>query len=177
VPASWRAHVGAAARDALRRAEPLLPPAYAQRADRALDAWLPFLIERPLVLTHGDLWLGNLLADERGRLWGLIDFDRVALAPLDCELDMLVRFWHYPWNFVPPEWEEAYAGELDFDDITAIASYCAADLSADDLAVRLGVLELAYRLDKAARFGWSETMRRMLDTVLAGRWTTPLHIR
>ena len=135
------------------------------------------LAERPRALTHGDLWLGNLLADQRGRLCGLLDFDRVALAPLDYELDMLVRFWHYPWSFVPPDWEEAYAGALSFDDIAGIVRYCAAGLTADELAARLGALELAYRLGGVARFGWSETRQMMLDTVLEGRWSAPLRVQ
>jgi len=175
--ASWRAHVESPARDALRAAERSLPASYAERAGRAFDTWLPMLAQRPRVLTHGDLWLGNLLADERGRLCGLLDFDRMALAPADYELDMLVRFWHYPWNFVPADWGEAYAGTLDFDDLTEIVRCCAPGLSADELAARLAALELAYRLGKVARFGWSETMRGMLDTVLDGRWSTPLRIR
>ena len=50
-------------------------------------------------------------------------------------------------------------------------------LADDELTARLGLLELAYRLDKVARFGWSETMGKMLDTVLDGRWLAPLHVR
>ena len=170
LPASWQTHVEAAARHALLSAEPLLPARYAERARRSLETWLPLIAERPRVLTHGDLWLGNLLTDDRGNLTGLLDFDRMALAPPDRELDMLVRFWRYPWSFVPPEWEQTYVAALDFSDIAGIVRYCSAGLARDELAARLGVMELAYRLDKVARFGWSETMGKMLNTVLEGRW-------
>jgi len=166
----WPEHVGAEAEKSLRAAYSVLPASYRRGTESAFARWHPALTAGATVLAHGDLWLGNLLVDGQGELTGLLDFDRAALAPPDYELDMLLRFWQYPWNFVPRELESAYAESLDFADLTPVVTVCAAGLPEHELADRLSTLELIYRLGKIAPFGWSGEARRMLDSVLDDRW-------
>jgi len=166
----WPEHVGAEAEKSLRAAYSVLPASYRRGTESAFARWHPALTAGATVLAHGDLWLGNLLVDGQGELTGLLDFDRAALAPPDYELDMLLRFWQYPWNFVPRELESAYAESLDFADLTPVVTVCAAGLPEQELADRLSTLELIYRLGKIAPFGWSDEARQMLDTVLDDRW-------
>jgi thiamine kinase-like enzyme len=125
-------------------------------------------------LCHGDLWFGNILVDNDGGLTGILDFDRMALAPADYELDMLLRFWRYPWNFVPEQLEATYEEPLDIALMKPFVDLCQSDLSDDALSARLSTLELIYRLNLVNRFGWSDQHAEMFETVLSGDWAEGL---
>jgi len=170
----WAENVGEAFDRSLKAVSEIIPASYMKRAEAAFAHWLPYLKERPRVLCHGDLWFGNLLIDEKGRLSGILDFDRLALAPPEYELDMLVRFWWYPADFVPEEWESRYPEPLPWRLLDPLVRLCAKGYSADELTARLSILELTYRLGIAARFGWSDKHHEMLDRVLSGNWTKAL---
>jgi Ser/Thr protein kinase RdoA (MazF antagonist) len=125
-------------------------------------------------LCHGDLWFGNILIDHQGGLSGIIDFDRMALAPADYELDMLLRFWRYPWNFVPEQLEAVYNDPLDIDLLEPFVKLCQGDLSDEMMSARLSSLELIYRLNLVNRFGWNDESAEMFETVLGGDWASGL---
>ena len=120
------------------------------------------------------LWFGNILVNHQGELSGIIDFDRTALAPADYELDMLLRFWNYPWNFVPEQLEETYNDPLDTLLLKPFLELCQGDLSDEALNARLSALELVYRLNLVNRFGWNDQNAEMFDRVLAGDWAKGL---
>lgn len=170
----WAENVGEAFGRASNAVSTIIPASYMRRAEAAFDRWLPYLNERPRMLCHGDLWFGNLLVDEEGRLSGILDFDRLALAPPEYELDMLVRFWWYPADFVPEEWESRYPEPLPWRLLDPVVRLCAKSYTPEELTARLSILELAYRLGITARFGWSDKHDDMLDRVLSGDWTKGL---
>lgn len=82
-------------------AEPLVRAVFDDAERRALEhlcARLPELVpEQPPVLTHGDLWSGNVLADERGKpvlidpatsyTWGEVDLSMLWCCPRPPESD------------------------------------------------------------------------------------------
>ena len=157
-------------REQLAAAIPFMPPEYASYSDAVLlkrEALNE--VEGPPLLVHGDLWLGNMIASEAGELVGLIDFGRAAMAPADAELDTLLRFWRFPWLFVPEEWEPNYQDNQDVLDcslLCGIVADCTVGLSDEDAAIRLTVYDLAYRLKKIADWGWSDEQERLLDAVV-----------
>ena len=170
----WDEHVLAAVDRSLSRAQGIVPDGMiAEARDFAHDN-SAHLEDVPRVTCHGDLWFGNLLADSNGRLVGIIDWDRLAVAPPDYEIDMIWRFWRYPWDFVPGDFAATYEDELDPSLLNDVLEASSGGLSPGRIAARLGLLELAYRMGVTARFSWSEKHRRMLDTVLSGRWTERL---
>jgi aminoglycoside phosphotransferase (APT) family kinase protein len=171
---SWRDHVVSAANSAVERATGIIPESMIQRARDFIAANSAHPDWQPLVTCHGDLWFGNVFVDDAGELTAIIDWDRLAVAPADYELDMLWRFWRYPWDFVPAEYEARFAAPISPELLSPIIAACAGELKAEQLNARLGMLELAYRLGITARFGWSEKHWRMLDTVIGGDWTAGL---
>ena len=160
------------AREQLAGALPFMPHEYGKYADDLLLKREALEIkkgESPRVLVHGDLWLGNMLASEAGELVGLIDFGRAAWAPADAELDTLLRFWRFPWLFVPEEWEPRYRDNqdvLDYSLLSGIVADSTIGLSDEDAAIRLAVYDLAYRLKKIADWGWSDEQERLLEAVV-----------
>lgn len=173
---TWHEHVVTAAQRSIERATGIVPDNVLQSAHDFIDDNIVHLDEKPLVTCHGDLWFGNVFVDDAGELTGIIDWDRLAVAPADYELDMLWRFWRYPWDFVPAQYETAFATSLTPELLAPVVATCAAALSVEQMNARLGMLELAYRLGVTVRFGWSEKHRRMLDTVIGGDWTAMLKL-
>ena len=96
------------------------------------------------------------------------------MAPPDYELDMLLRFWRYPWNFVPEQLEATYELPLDLELLAPFVELCRGDLSDEALSSRLSALELIYRLNLVNRFGWSDQHAEMFDLVLSGNWAEGL---
>ncbi|MCH8101761.1 MAG: aminoglycoside phosphotransferase family protein [Chloroflexi bacterium] len=157
------------AREQLAGAIPFMPAEYATYSEAVLlkrEALALEEGERPSVLVHGDLWLGNMIANEAGELVGLIDFGRAAMAPADAELDTLLRFWRFPWLYVPEEWEPRYRDALDYSLLSGIVADCTVGLSDEDAALRLAAYDLAYRLRKIADWGWSDEQERLLEAVV-----------
>lgn len=166
----WRAYASRVFTKNLSRARAWMPPDYADASREAFESRAPHLEGERDALCHGDLWFGNLLMSERGDLTAMLDFDRLAVAPADYELDMFLRFWQYPASFVPEEWEAVYRAPLEFALAQPVVEVCRGGLSDDEIRARLSLLELAYRLGLVARFGWGAEMRSMFDRVLEGRW-------
>ena len=171
---NWGRHVRQSFNRALRAVDTIVPGRVISQSQGAFALWAEALDDRPRVLCHGDLWFGNILVNHQGELSGIIDFDRTALAPADYELDMLLRFWNYPWNFVPEQLEETYNDPLDTLLLKPFLELCQGDLSDEALNARLSALELVYRLNLVNRFGWNDQNAEMFDRVLAGDWAKGL---
>ena len=171
---NWSRHVRESFNRTLRSVDAIVPGRILTQSQGAFALWAEALEDRPRVLCHGDLWFGNILVNHQGELSGIIDFDRTALAPSDYELDMLLRFWNYPWNFVPEQLEETYNEPLDIFLLKPILELCKGDLSDEVLSARLSALELVYRLNLVSRFGWNDENAEMFDRVLAGDWVNGL---
>lgn len=170
----WPRHVRIAFNRALRAVDAIVPGRVLTQSQGAFAQWAEALDERPRVLCHGDLWFGNVLVDYDGGLTGIVDFDRIAMAPPDYDLDMLLRFWRYPWNFVPEQLEATYEKPLDLELLAPFVELCRGDLSDSALSSRLSALELIYRLNLVNRFGWSEQHAEMFELVLSGDWAEGL---
>ncbi|MEE2842056.1 MAG: aminoglycoside phosphotransferase family protein [Chloroflexota bacterium] len=170
---NWPGQVRIAFNRALRAVDAIVPGRVLTQSQGAFAQWAEALDERPRVLCHGDLWFGNLLVDDGG-LVGIVDFDRVAMAPPDYELDMLLRFWRYPWNFVPEQLEATYELPLDLELLAPFVELCRGDLNDEALSSRLSALELIYRLNLVNRFGWSDQHAEMFELVLSGNWAEGL---
>lgn len=170
----WSRHVRLAFNRALRAVDSIAPGRVLTQSQGAFAQWAEALDERPRVFCHGDLWFGNLLVDSEGGLSGIVDFDRIAMAPPDYELDMLHRFWRYPWNFVPEQLEETFEQPLDIELLNPFVELCRGGLSDEALSSRLSALELTYRLNLVKRFGWNEEHANMFDAVLSGDWAEGL---
>ncbi len=171
---NWSRHVRQSFNRALRAVDNVVPGRVLTMSQAAFAEWEDSLIDRTRVLCHGDLWLGNILVGNDGSLVGILDFDRMALAPTDYELDMLLRFWRYPWNFVPEQLEATYEDSLEIELMQPFVELCQGDLTDKQLSARLSTLELIYRLNLVNRFGWSEQHAMMFDTVLSGDWADGL---
>ncbi len=172
--ANWSQHIRQSFNRALRAVDAIVPGRVLTSSQSAFAQWAEALEDRPRVLCHGDLWFGNILVDNDGGLTGILDFDRMALAPADYELDMLLRFWRYPWNFVPEQLEATYEEPLDIALMKPFVDLCQSDLSDNALSARLSTLELIYRLNLVNRFGWSDQHAEMFETVLSGDWAEGL---
>jgi aminoglycoside phosphotransferase len=170
----WALHIRKSFNRALRTVDAVVPGRVLTTSQAAFAQWAEALTDRPRVLCHGDLWFGNILVGSDGSLTGILDFDRMALAPADYELDMLLRFWRYPWNFVPEQLEETYDDPLDIELMKPFVKLCQGDLSDDALSARLSALELIYRLNLVNRFGWNDESAEMFETVLGGDWAIGL---
>ena len=170
----WAQHIRQSFNWSLRAVDAIVPGRVLTQSQGAFAEWAEALVDRPRVLCHGDLWFGNILIDHQGGLSGIIDFDRMALAPADYELDMLLRFWRYPWNFVPEQLEAVYNDPLDIDLMEPFVKLCQGDLSDEMMSARLSSLELIYRLNLVNRFGWNDESAEMFETVLGGDWTSGL---
>jgi len=170
----WAQHIRQSFNQSLRAVDAVVPGRVLTQSQGAFAEWAEALVERPRVLCHGDLWLGNILVDHQGGLSGIIDFDRMALAPADYELGMLLRFWRYPWNFVPEQLEAVYNDPLDIDLMEPFVKLCQGDLSDEMMSARLSSLELIYRLNLVNRFGWNDESAKMFETVLGGDWASGL---
>ena len=171
---NWGRHVRQSFNRALRAVDAIVPGRVISQSQGAFALWAEAPEDRPRVLCHGDLWFGNILVNHQGELSGIIDFDRIALAPADYELDMLLRFWNYPWNFVPEQLEETYNDPLDTLLLKPFLELCQGDLSDEALNARLSALELVYRLNLVNRFGWNDQNAEMFDRVLEGDWAKGL---
>ena len=167
---NWSRHVRLSFNRALRSVDAIVPGRILTQSQAAFAQWAEALEDRHRVLCHGDLWFGNLLVDHRGDLKGILDFDRMAMAPVDYELDMLLRFWRYPWNFVPEQFEAVYNQPLDIDLLGPFVELCQGNLTDESLSFRLSALELIYRLNLVNRFGWNEQHAEMFEVVLSGDW-------
>ena len=172
--ADWSQHVRLSFNRALRAVDSIVPGRVLTQSQGAFAEWSSAMVDRERVLCHGDLWFGNLLVDQEGNLTGLLDFDRASLAPPDYELDMLLRFWRYPWNFVPEQLEATYEHPLDITLLQPFVDLCRGDLTEPQLSFRLSSLELIYRLNLVRRFGWSTQHAEMFETVLSGDWASGL---
>jgi protein-ribulosamine 3-kinase len=88
-------------------ADPAVPPAIAERLRKACDGPLPDLlpVNPPASLTHGDLWLGNVI----GGRW-LVD---PAVSYADRELDLAFM---QGAGSLPDELFDAYQQEWPFED-------------------------------------------------------------
>lgn len=172
---NWAQHVRKSFNRALRAVDAIVPGRVLTQSQGAFAEWAESLSdERPRVLCHGDLWLGNILVGNDGNLAGILDFDRMAMAPADYELDMLLRFWRYPWNFVPEQLEAVYDDPLDIELMKPFVDLCQGDLSDEQLSARLSTLELIYRLNLVNRFGWNDEHAVMFEAVLSGDWADGL---
>jgi aminoglycoside phosphotransferase len=170
----WAQHIRQSFNRALRAVDAIVPGRVLTQSQGAFAQWAEALEDRPRVLCHGDLWFGNILVDHQGSLSGILDFDRMALAPADYELDMMLRFWRYPWNFVPEQLEATYNDPLDIELMKPFVELCQGDLSDDALSARLSTLELVYRLNLVNRFGWNDESAEMFESVLSGDWAEGL---
>ncbi len=170
----WPKQVRTAFNRALRGVDAIAPGRVLTQSQGAFALWAESLDERSRVLCHGDLWFGNVLVDDDGALTGIVDFDRVAMAPPDYDLDMLLRFWRYPWNFVPEQLEATYEKPLDLELLAPFVELCRGGLSDDALSSRLSALELIYRLNLVKRFGWNDQHADMFELVLSGDWAEGL---
>lgn len=65
-------------------------------------------------LIHGDLHFDNILWD--GSVSAVLDLERASYAPLDLELDILLRFCRFPYLYVAREHEHLVTSEL-FDSV------------------------------------------------------------
>ena len=171
---SWRDHVTAAAKSAMGKAVGIVPAEMLELARGRVDEWGESLTETERVTCHGDLWFGNVFVDDAGKLTGIIDWDRLAVAPAEYEIDMLWRFWRYPWDFVPDALMPSFEQPIDPALLRPIVEVATKSMDASVLNARLSMLELAMRIGITARFGWSDKHRDMLETVLSGHWTNGL---
>lgn len=158
LPRRWAdgGRLGAAAAGWLTAAAPLLGAAGARRARTAV-ARVPGLLAGPPTLAHGDLAPVNLVVAD-GRLTGLLDLERLRLAPAGFDaawFRLLVRHHH------PDAWPHAgppFLAALGLD-----AGDAATRRTLDDIAV-LACLEQMAALPRRspAREQWAGRAREVL---------------
>ncbi len=120
-------------------------PALIDEAERALARDSAFLAAGVPALTHGDLHFGNIHV-ERGKITGLLDFERSWAAAPDWDLDQLVRFLHYPAIFASSAAEHTVR-PLDLTGVLpALQKGYPGLLSTPSLQPRLRVYALEYEL-------------------------------
>jgi aminoglycoside phosphotransferase (APT) family kinase protein len=96
-------------------------------------------------LTHGDLHFGNIHV-ARGKITGLLDFERAWAATPDWDLDQLIRFVHYPGIFASSAAEHTI-GPGDLTAVIPALHRGYPDLFAvNSLPSRLRVYALEYEL-------------------------------
>jgi aminoglycoside phosphotransferase (APT) family kinase protein len=158
-PATWgdAGRLGSAARRWLRDAGPQLAPGRGESTLAVLEG-IPALFDGPPVVAHGDLAPVNLVIDG-GRLAGLLDLERLRLAPAGFDaawFRLLVRHHH------PSAWPSAGPALLA---ATGLPDDRATASRLDDLAI-LACLEVLAGLPRQdpQRTTWATR----LDEVLAG---------
>lgn len=171
---NWHDHVMVAVHRALQAAQSIVPGETLNSANKFAADNESSLSEVERVTCHGDLWFGNLLLNEQDEFCGIIDWDRLAIAPPDYEIDMLWRFWRYPQDFPTQHFAGGFTQPLDPGLLSEVARVSAVGLDSVELNSRLSLLELAYRLGVGVRLGWDDEHQQKLETVLSGRWTEGL---
>lgn len=171
---SWGVHVRTAVDRAIDNAAEAIPTSASDRARERADEWTQPLAESGHVTCHGDLWFGNLLVDDDGKLTGIIDWDRLAVAPAEYEIDMLWRFWRAPWDFPMGELRREFTEPLPVELIGPIVAVSSQGLDSKSLNARLSLLELPFSIRKAVIQGCDEVSMNQLETVLSGRWANQL---
>jgi aminoglycoside phosphotransferase len=173
---TWRNHVTVAVDRSIVRATDVVPASVIERARHFAESAGEQLFETERVLCHGDLWFGNVFVDDQGALTGIFDWDRLAIATAEYEIDMIWRSWKYPLDFVPPEYRDAFQSPLPSELMKPIVDVCRGQLTASELNARLSMLELAFRLGMTARTGWNSETENRLNTILDGNWTADLPV-
>jgi hypothetical protein len=113
-------------------------------------------------LIHGDLHFDNVLwRDER--IVGILDFEYSRLAPLDLELDILLRFCAFPQLFVAEEREKAVNPGM-FEEVRVwLAEDYPALFSAPCLRERLACYSLVYDLSMLVRHAPAQPVELLPD--------------
>lgn len=102
--------------------------------------------EHPTTLIHGDLHLENVLADARGGLTGLLDFEWAEAGPPDLDLDVLIHSLADPALHVDGG-EGTRLQRRDFEDVLGwLADAYPALFSHPRLAERMWIYRLAYEV-------------------------------
>lgn len=126
--------------DALRGAEPALMT-HCQELVQSLGDCLNDYHQRTLI--HGDLTFENILWDG-AKLSAIVDFEWCRGAPLDLELDVLLRFCAFPHAHVADDYEHRTQAE-DYLDVPVWLAEDRPDLfSRPDLADRLLLYSVSY---------------------------------
>ncbi len=144
---TWSGVHGRRAAHALEsaRAAANTSPALIDAVERALGRDGAFLAGGFPTLTHGDLHFGNIHV-ERGKISGLLDFERSWAAAPDWDLDQLIRFLHYPGIFASSAAEHDVR-PLDLVRVLPALQVGYPDLlSIQNLQPRLRVYALEYEL-------------------------------
>jgi hygromycin-B 7''-O-kinase len=111
-----------------------------------LEGWAPALPTlEDATLIHGDLTFENMLHDGE-RLSALLDLEWARPAPIDLDLDVLLRTCAYPELHVAPE----HAHRAQSEDYRAVPAWLAEDhpdlFAQDRLLDRLRIYDLAFTL-------------------------------
>jgi aminoglycoside phosphotransferase (APT) family kinase protein len=102
------------------------------------------LDENPTTLVHGDLHLENVLADARGHISGLLDFEWAQAGPPDLDLDVLVHSLADPALHVDGG-DGTRLQRKDFDDVLGWLRNAYPELFAHPrLAERMWIYRLAF---------------------------------
>jgi hypothetical protein len=120
-------------------------------AEALVDERLDLFSHDPRVLVHTDMFGQNLLV-ERGRLTAVLDFEMARPAAPDLELDVLLRFSHWPHLPVPEEEEHLMLRE-DFRSVPGWLAEAYPDLfGVPRLRDRLEVSAIMHDLRQAIQF-------------------------
>lgn len=100
-------------------------------------------------LIHGDLTFENILWDGRS-ITGLLDFEWARAAPIDLDLDVLLRFCAFPYAHVAPDYEDRTL-TADYAEVPSwMAEFEPELFGHPQLAERLVLYSLAFDLKELA---------------------------
>jgi aminoglycoside phosphotransferase (APT) family kinase protein len=127
------------------------------------------------VVTHGDASFANVLWD--GERAALVDFESCGLAPLDRELDLLLRFLGAPAEFSPESGARQQA-PIFSPVLPWLRDAYPEMFSHPDLLARLEVYDALWELVQLLNYPADNPRRTAdrLDRILAGdaRWKAPV---
>jgi aminoglycoside phosphotransferase (APT) family kinase protein len=118
------------------------PESLLRDAGRFIELRLALFEGDQPVLTHGDVSFANVLWD--GERAALVDFESCALAPLDRELDMLLRCLGAPGEFSPDA--STSAAPMFSPALGWLRDACPELFSHPDLIARLEVYDVLWEL-------------------------------
>ena len=133
------------------RALPRVDTGLVDAAVQLVVARLPLFVDDPRLLAHADLHWENLMTDGQS-LTAILDFERARPAAADLELDVLLRFSHWPHFPVAPDYE-ATLHPADFSQVPTWLAEAYPELFAGPhLRERLEVYAVVHDLRQGIQF-------------------------
>jgi aminoglycoside phosphotransferase (APT) family kinase protein len=113
---TWRGKImDALWRDmAIIKGKDLLPALIQDKIEQFVQANKHVLDEQKLSLLYWDVHLDNVIADEQGRMVGLIDLEHVEVGSIDYLLDVVRQMERYPWLTLSENYQHLLAWYKEF---------------------------------------------------------------